>query len=149
MLSIIGISSKKQVQFRAARAATILSASSLIALMIYQCSYIHQESFVHNCANVTNSSWTTNNAEWIGFRKISARESLIKMVSPHLWFLLLITISAFISWRQRNTRDKNGESLEVPEWVFKNIKRSNADGNFKKMIMYFVNFMFYKFGLEV
>ena len=148
ILSIIGISSKIQVQITIARVATIFSACNFIAIMIYQCSYIHQKNFV-DCVNTPNTSWTVNNAEWIGFRKISRDESLIKMVSPHFWFLFLVTISTFISWRQRYTRDKNGERQEVPESVFRNIKRSDADKGFKKLFKYFLNFSFYKFGLEV
>ena len=149
ILAIVGVSSSKTIQTWAIRSITLFSATTFIAKMIYQCSYIHQEYFENKCVGKNISEWTSNNAEWLGFRKISQNESLIQMIAPHLWFLILVTISTFITRRQKYYRKKMGETSEVPEYIFKDIKRPDADENFNKLFKYLINFTFYKFGIEV
>lgn len=145
MLSVIGATSKVHIQTFTARVATIFSAVNMVALMFYQCSCIDGTRFARAC---NSSSWTKDNAEWVGFRKISEKESLVQIVSPHLWFLFLVTTCSIITWTRNYHRQKYGES-RVPGCVFEYVKRSDADKSFQMLFKYLINFAFYKFGLEV
>lgn len=46
-------------------------------------------------------------------------------------------------------RSRNGESLEHPTLVFKGIGREESEINIGNMMKYFINFGYYKFGVEL
>lgn len=94
-------------------------------------------------------NYTYNNAEWLGFRKTTAKRTLPMLVEWNIIYILTVTLWTVVMVRQFNYRMKRGRSTERPFFMFPKIKRSDADKNLVKCVQYLFNFAFYKFGIEV
>uniref|UniRef100_A0A8C4Q810 Piezo TM25-28 domain-containing protein n=1 Tax=Eptatretus burgeri TaxID=7764 RepID=A0A8C4Q810_EPTBU len=67
----------------------------------------------------------------------------------HLLVLAVLLLEVMVTRRQTLCLSKLHEPPPAPGTLFQNIKQSSLDSGLLHCIKYFVNFIFYKFGLEV
>lgn len=68
-------------------------------------------------------------------------------IRPMVLFLLAATVIKGLKiW---HNRIRKGNPLTVPDVVFKKVSRANSDESFLNLLKFFINYGFYKFGIEV
>lgn len=67
----------------------------------------------------------------------------------HLHVLLLLVLEAVVYRRQQYHRKQHQLLPPVTETIFENISREHLDLGFISCAKYFINYFYYKFGLEV
>lgn len=67
----------------------------------------------------------------------------------HLQVLLLLVLEAVVYRRQQYHRKQHQLLTPVTETIFEGISREHLDLGFAGCIKYFINYFYYKFGLEV
>lgn len=148
-LGVTGLKVKIKMKFLVTRVASLIASILLISMMIYQFKYIDSTKFEGKCDKIDQMSQVTNNAEWLGFRKIDNDTSLIALTRTYLVYIVLVSLHSFIILRQRVQRIKKNLPPETPDVVFENIRRCDADEDIPHCFKYLVNYGFYKFGLEI
>lgn len=89
---------------------------------------------------------TIDNREYIGFRKT---DNIFSYTTAYVILILVLTVNSVVRIRQEFVRyNKNMKSPPIGI-VFLNVSRKDADKTLKQMVMFFVNFGFYKFGIEI
>ena len=68
---------------------------------------------------------------------------------PRAGIIVVITVQAVVGIRQQYVRQLTGTPPPPPGVLFNNINRDVADKGLPNCIMYFFNYGFYKFGVEV
>ncbi|ESO89783.1 hypothetical protein LOTGIDRAFT_124598, partial [Lottia gigantea] len=133
----------------------------LLAKMLYQLRLVKKDYWITNCTspmdvgNTSLSSMLQNgtevdNALWVGLAKISKLDVTISYyISNYLLILLLVAFESIVRYHQ--IQRYRHEQIVKPKTgiVFPEIKREDADKGLKNCIMYFFNYGFYKFGLEI
>ncbi|XP_025831153.1 piezo-type mechanosensitive ion channel component [Agrilus planipennis] len=131
---------------------SVLVSLMLLIRMLYQIKYVDHTKWNVQCDNFPENVSiynTTNTAEWLGFRKIDANNTLPRLVKWDIIFILMATLRTTVTVRQQNHRAVRGILLKRVYLMFPNIKRADADKDLKSCIKYLFNFGFYKFGVEI
>lgn len=68
---------------------------------------------------------------------------------PYFLLIGLLILQEFVRMRQTLRRAVKNTKLPPRGVLFENITRREADESTLSCLMYFINFFFYKFGLEV
>ncbi|XP_026094030.1 piezo-type mechanosensitive ion channel component 2-like isoform X2 [Carassius auratus] len=84
-------------------------------------------------------------ANWIGLRKFSP---LLENLRNNLLMLALLAFEVTIYRHQDFYRMKNNLTPPVTRTIFHNITRQHLDDGILNCAKYFINYFFYKFGLE-
>lgn len=132
-----------------------LSASCLISLiisarMVFDLPSLSHPMLVETCENAAPVPEVLRGKEfsfldYVGLSLNS--ESTHNHIMHHLFILILITLKTFVQLHYENRSTKSKEfSLGV---IFEGIGRREADKNMVNTVMYFFNFGFYEFGVEV
>lgn len=100
-----------------------------------------------NSSDIVNA--TFNTADWLGFRKTSADETLFQLVVWDLLFIIAVTFFSFVLVRQQGKRIGRGNPTARAFFMFPHVKRSDADKDLVFFLKYMANYGFYKFGVEV
>ncbi|XP_072269767.1 piezo-type mechanosensitive ion channel component 2-like [Pyxicephalus adspersus] len=87
-------------------------------------------------------------ALWCGGLKKCA-DSVLPCLQNHLIILALVAIEATVYRHQFYYRKHNKLTAPVTGIIFENITRKNLDDGVINCMKYFINYFFYKFGLEV
>uniref|UniRef100_A0A671MJG5 Piezo-type mechanosensitive ion channel component 2-like n=1 Tax=Sinocyclocheilus anshuiensis TaxID=1608454 RepID=A0A671MJG5_9TELE len=148
-------------QFRplASSVCTVWTCVIVVCKMLYQLTSINPSSYSRSCSmpqNYTDAqrsdmarsllySGPVDPANWIGFRKFSP---LLENLRNNLLMLALLAFEVTIYRHQDFYRMKNNLTPPVTRTVFHNITRQHLDDGIVNCAKYFINYFFYKFGLE-
>ncbi|XP_016106437.1 piezo-type mechanosensitive ion channel component 2-like [Sinocyclocheilus grahami] len=148
-------------QFRplASSVCTVWTCVIVVCKMLYQLTSINPSSYSRSCSmpeNYTDAqrsdmarsllySGPVDPANWIGFRKFSP---LLENLRNNLLMLALLAFEVTIYRHQDFYRMKNNLTPPVTRTVFHNITRQHLDHGIVNCAKYFIDYFFYKFGLE-
>ncbi|XP_016298733.1 piezo-type mechanosensitive ion channel component 2-like [Sinocyclocheilus anshuiensis] len=138
---------------------TVWTCVIVVCKMLYQLTSINPSSYSRSCSmpeNYTDAersdmarsllySGPVDPANWIGFRKFSP---LLENLRNNLLMLALLAFEVTIYRHQDFYRMKNNLTPPVTRTVFHNITRQHLDDGIVNCAKYFINYFFYKFGLE-
>uniref|UniRef100_A0A9J7X3X7 Piezo-type mechanosensitive ion channel component n=1 Tax=Cyprinus carpio carpio TaxID=630221 RepID=A0A9J7X3X7_CYPCA len=139
-------------QFRplASSVCTVWTCVIIVCKMLYQLTSINPSSYSRSCSMVSPHTLTRDTqtsllysgpvdpANWIGLRKFS----------PLLENLRVLLLHLTIYRHQDLYRMKNNLTPPVTRTIFYNITRQHLDDGIINCAKYFINYFFYKFGLE-
>ncbi|CAN2389469.1 positive regulation of cell-cell adhesion mediated by integrin [Pristimantis euphronides] len=140
---------------------TIWTAIIIVCKMLYQLTIVNPEDYSVNCTQplpngtnlleeeIQNSvlyRGPVDPANWFGIRKGHPN---LGYIQNHLQVLVLLTFEAIVYRHQTFYRKRY--QLEVPRnyTVFPDVWRIHLDQSLLNCIKYFINYFFYKFGLEI
>ncbi|XP_063293700.1 piezo-type mechanosensitive ion channel component 1 isoform X1 [Pelobates fuscus] len=140
---------------------TIWSSIIIVCKMLYQLSIVNPLEYSSNCTlplpngtnlleeEILNSTLyraPVDPANWFGIRKGYPN---LGYIQNHLQILLLLVFEAIVYRHQTFYRKRY--QLEVPhiQAVFPDVRREHLDEGLFNCIKYFINYFFYKFGLEI
>ncbi|KAM3917927.1 piezo-type mechanosensitive ion channel component 1 [Leptodactylus fuscus] len=140
---------------------TIWTSIIIVCKMLYQLTIVNPEDYSVNCTqplpngtslleeeiqNSTLYRGPVDPANWFGIRKGHPN---LGYIQNHLQILVLLTFEAIVYRHQTFYRKRY--QLEVPrnQTVFPEVWRQHLDHSLLNCIKYFINYFFYKFGLEI
>ncbi|KAL1249075.1 hypothetical protein QQF64_022393 [Cirrhinus molitorella] len=148
-------------QFRplASSVCTVWTCVIIVCKMLYQLTSINPSTYSRTCTmpdNYTDDqrvdmaksliySGPVDPANWIGLRKFSP---LLENLRNNLLMLALLAFEVTIYRHQDFYRMKNNLTPPVTRTIFHNITRQHLDDGIFNCAKYFINYFFYKFGLE-
>uniref|UniRef100_A0A8C1JDG6 Piezo-type mechanosensitive ion channel component 2a, tandem duplicate 2 n=1 Tax=Cyprinus carpio TaxID=7962 RepID=A0A8C1JDG6_CYPCA len=148
-------------QFRplASSVCTVWTCVIVVCKMLYQLTSINPSSYSRSCSmpeNYTDAqrsdmarsllySGPVDPANWIGLKKFSP---LLENLRNNLLMLALLAFEVTIYRHQDFYRMKNNLTPPVTRTIFHNITRQHLDDGIVNCAKYFINYFFYKFGLE-
>ena len=109
--------------------------------------HINSNTYNSTCKDISNLP--ADSLEWFGFRMVGENESFCWFVRG--WLAIIITLLAerVIFRRSRYLEKMYPQSTNAPGAVFPDIIREHADQSVKKCAMFFANYLFHKFGVEI
>ncbi|XP_053562571.1 piezo-type mechanosensitive ion channel component 1 isoform X2 [Bombina bombina] len=148
-------------QHMASCLCTIWSSIIIVCKMLYQLTIVNPLEYSSNCTqplpngtnlleeemfNSTLYKASVDPANWFGVRK---GYPILGYIQNHLQILLLLVFEAVVYRHQEFFRKRH--QLEVPlnQAVFPEVSRDHLDRGLLSCIKYFINYFFYKFGLEI
>uniref|UniRef100_A0A8C7AZ41 Piezo type mechanosensitive ion channel component 2 n=1 Tax=Neovison vison TaxID=452646 RepID=A0A8C7AZ41_NEOVI len=144
----------------ASSVCTVWTCVIIVCKMLYQMQTIKPENFSVNCSlpneNQTNIpihqlnksqlySAPIDPTEWVGLRKSSP---LLVYLRNHLLMLAILAFEVTIYRHQEYYRGRNNLTAPVSKTIFHDITRLHLDDGLINCAKYFINYFFYKFGLE-
>ncbi|XP_037662098.1 piezo-type mechanosensitive ion channel component 2 isoform X2 [Choloepus didactylus] len=144
----------------ASSVCTVWTCVIIVCKMLYQLQTIKPENFSVNCSlpneNQTNIDADQLNAsilysapidptEWVGLRKSSP---LLVYLRNNLLMLAILAFEVTIYRHQEYYRGRNSLTAPVSKTIFHDITRLHLDNGLINCAKYFINYFFYKFGLE-
>uniref|UniRef100_A0A8C6AHJ8 Piezo type mechanosensitive ion channel component 2 n=1 Tax=Monodon monoceros TaxID=40151 RepID=A0A8C6AHJ8_MONMO len=144
----------------ASSVCTVWTCVIIVCKMLYQLQTIKPENFSVNCSlpneNQTNIPLQQLNksllysapidpAEWVGLRKSSP---LLVYLRNNLLMLAILAFEVTIYRHQEYYRGRNNLTAPVSKTIFHDITRLHLDDGLVNCAKYFINYFFYKFGLE-
>ncbi|XP_036438753.1 piezo-type mechanosensitive ion channel component 2 isoform X2 [Colossoma macropomum] len=148
-------------QFRplASSVCTVWTCVIIVCKMLYQLTSIQPESYSRNCSMPDNYtdlkrlemarsllySSPVDPANWVGLKKFSP---LLENLRNNLLMLALLAFEVTIYRHQDFYRMRNNLTAPVTRTIFHNITRQHLDDGIINCAKYFINYFFYKFGLE-
>ncbi|XP_067905335.1 piezo-type mechanosensitive ion channel component 1 isoform X3 [Heterodontus francisci] len=141
--------------------STLWACIIIVCKMLYQLKIVNPAEYSSNCT--THSPNETNlkpdemmrstlyrepvdPANWFGFRK---EVLILAYIQDHLLLLILLVFEVTVYRHQEHFRKYNQQSPPSTGTIFQEITRQHLDEGVISCAKYFVNFCFYKFGLEV
>uniref|UniRef100_G1SYX9 Piezo type mechanosensitive ion channel component 2 n=1 Tax=Oryctolagus cuniculus TaxID=9986 RepID=G1SYX9_RABIT len=144
----------------ASSVCTVWTCVIIVCKMLYQLQTIKPENFSVNCSlpneNQTNIPLQDLNksllysapidpTEWVGLRKSSP---LLVYLRNNLLMLAILAFEVTIYRHQEYYRGRNNLTAPVSKTIFHDITRLHLDDGLINCAKYFINYFFYKFGLE-
>ncbi|NP_071351.2 piezo-type mechanosensitive ion channel component 2 isoform 2 [Homo sapiens] len=144
----------------ASSVCTVWTCVIIVCKMLYQLQTIKPENFSVNCSlpneNQTNIPFNELNksllysapidpTEWVGLRKSSP---LLVYLRNNLLMLAILAFEVTIYRHQEYYRGRNNLTAPVSRTIFHDITRLHLDDGLINCAKYFINYFFYKFGLE-
>nr|XP_035972616.1 piezo-type mechanosensitive ion channel component 2 isoform X4 [Halichoerus grypus] len=144
----------------ASSVCTVWTCVIIVCKMLYQLQTIKPENFSVNCSlpneNQTNIpihqlnksqlySAPIDPTEWVGLRKSSP---LLVYLRNNLLMLAILAFEVTIYRHQEYYRGRNNLTAPVSKTIFHDITRLHLDDGLINCAKYFINYFFYKFGLE-
>ncbi|XP_034885182.1 piezo-type mechanosensitive ion channel component 2 isoform X1 [Mirounga leonina] len=144
----------------ASSVCTVWTCVIIVCKMLYQLQTIKPENFSVNCSlpneNQTNIpihqlnksqlySTPIDPTEWVGLRKSSP---LLVYLRNNLLMLAILAFEVTIYRHQEYYRGRNNLTAPVSKTIFHDITRLHLDDGLINCAKYFINYFFYKFGLE-
>ncbi|XP_076837893.1 piezo-type mechanosensitive ion channel component 2 isoform X4 [Brachyhypopomus gauderio] len=149
-------------QFRplASSVCTVWTCVVIICKMLYQLETIKPETYSSNCSMPTNISVDDKKymassllylepvdpANWVGLEKFS---SLLPNLRNNLLMLAILAFEVTVYRHQEFFRRRNKLSPPPSRTIFHDITRQHLDNGIINCAKYFINYSFYKFGVEV
>uniref|UniRef100_A0A286XJC8 Piezo type mechanosensitive ion channel component 2 n=1 Tax=Cavia porcellus TaxID=10141 RepID=A0A286XJC8_CAVPO len=144
----------------ASSVCTVWTCVIIVCKMLYQLQTIKPSNFSINCS-LPNESQTNiplselnksllysapiDPTEWVGLRKSSP---LLVYLRNNLLMLAILAFEVTIYRHQEYYRGRNNLTAPVSKTIFHDITRLHLDDGLVNCAKYFVNYFFYKFGLE-
>uniref|UniRef100_A0A4W4EV46 Piezo-type mechanosensitive ion channel component n=1 Tax=Electrophorus electricus TaxID=8005 RepID=A0A4W4EV46_ELEEL len=148
-------------QFRplASSVCTVWTCVIIVCKMLYQLTSIQPVAYSKNCSMPDNYtevqriemarsllySNPVDPANWVGLKKFSP---LLENLRNNLLMLALLAFEVTIYRHQDFYRMRNNLSAPLTRTIFHNITRQHLDDGIINCAKYFMNYFFYKFGLE-
>ncbi|XP_072267552.1 piezo-type mechanosensitive ion channel component 2 isoform X1 [Pyxicephalus adspersus] len=150
-------------QFRplASSVCTVWTCVIIVCKMLYQLSTIEPLSFSSNCTmpspnqtNVDNRtelehsllySGPIDPSGWVGLKKSSP---ILAYLRNNLLMLFILAFEVTIYRHQEYYRCRNNLTAPVTKTIFHDITRQHLDDGLINCAKYFINYFFYKFGME-
>ncbi|XP_075703006.1 piezo-type mechanosensitive ion channel component 2-like isoform X3 [Rhinoderma darwinii] len=151
----------------ASNISTVWSCVMVICKMMYQLKFVKPLEFSSNCTEglYRNGSLYSPTSEellqksilyiapvdpalWCGGLRKCA-DSVLPCIQNHLTVLALMAIESTVYRHQLYYRVHNKLTTPITGSIFDNITRQNLDDGVVSCLKYFVNYFFYKFGMEV
>ncbi|KAM9308007.1 piezo-type mechanosensitive ion channel component 2 [Gastrophryne carolinensis] len=150
-------------QFRplASSVCTVWTCVIIVCKMLYQLSTIQPMNFSSNCTmpspnetNIVNKtelglsllySAPIDPSNWVGLEK---SEPLLAYLRNNLLMLFILAFEVTIYRHQEYYRCRNNLTAPVSKTIFHDITRQHLDDGIVNCIKYFINYFFYKFGME-
>ncbi|XP_064016182.1 piezo-type mechanosensitive ion channel component 1 isoform X2 [Pogoniulus pusillus] len=141
--------------------STIWTCIIIVCKMLYQLKIVNPSAYSSNCTqpllNSTNLSpqelpnstlyrGPVDPAAWFGVRKGYPN---LGYIQNHLQVLLLLVFEAVVYRRQEYYRKQHQLVAPVTETIFEDISREHLDQGLISCAKYFLNYFYYKFGLEI
>ncbi|XP_059713487.1 piezo-type mechanosensitive ion channel component 1 isoform X1 [Haemorhous mexicanus] len=141
--------------------STVWTCIIIVCKMLYQLEVVDPHEYFSNCTqplpngtnltpeelgNSTLYRGPVDPANWFGIRKGFPNWGYVK---NHLQVLLLLVFEAVVYRRQQYHRKQHQLVAPVTETVFEDISREHLDLGLVSCAKYFINYFFYKFGLEI
>ncbi|XP_008564099.1 PREDICTED: piezo-type mechanosensitive ion channel component 1 [Galeopterus variegatus] len=141
--------------------STVWTCIIIVCKMLYQLNIVNPHEYSSNCSqpfpNNTNLQMTeihqsllyrgpVDPANWFGVRKGYPN---LGYIQNHLQVLLLLVFEAVVYRRQEHYRRQHQLAPLPAQAVFADGTRQQLDQDLLSCLKYFVNFFFYKFGLEI
>lgn len=140
--------------------SVITISISALSMVIIVGSMFHELSFARSVAAELNSTTFNCNVgrtippiinferenivKWLGFNH---HDNLKLSIASYFAYIIVVTSFYALIIKQKVMRMKSGE--QEPTVIFKDISRINADESFGRLVKFFANYGFYKFGVEV
>ncbi|XP_061661347.1 piezo-type mechanosensitive ion channel component 2-like isoform X2 [Syngnathoides biaculeatus] len=134
---------------------TVWTCTVTICKMVYQLNIIQPN--VSNCSLPGNSTISLSTsglyaapidpAQWVGLRKSEGK--LLDYLRYNLMMLALLAFEVTVYRHQELYRLRGNKVPPPTRTLFRDIGRRHLDQNVLSCTKYFVNYFFYKFGLEV
>ncbi|XP_035271932.1 piezo-type mechanosensitive ion channel component 2-like [Anguilla anguilla] len=148
-------------QFRplASSVCTVWTCIIIVCKMLYQLASIQPVSYSKNCSMpLTYSpgqrsemeksllySSPVDPANWVGLKKFSP---LLENLRNNLLMLAILAFEVTIYRHQEFYRLRNNLTAPATKTIFHDITRQHLDDGIVNCAKYFINYFFYKFGLE-
>ncbi|KAM7400229.1 hypothetical protein PAMA_004770 [Pampus argenteus] len=143
----------------ASSVCTVWTCVIIVCKMLYQLKSINPSSFSVNCTMPVSYSkdqkeemedsllynGPVDPANWVGLRK---SDDLLSYLRNNLLMLALLAFEVTIYRHQEYFRLRNKLSPPAARIIFHDITRQHLDIGIISFIKYFINYFFYKFGLE-
>uniref|UniRef100_A0A8C4XAH1 Piezo type mechanosensitive ion channel component 1 (Er blood group) n=1 Tax=Erpetoichthys calabaricus TaxID=27687 RepID=A0A8C4XAH1_ERPCA len=141
--------------------STVWACVIIVCKMLYQLSVVSPIEYSSNCTkpqlNETNLNENdiqlsllykepVDPAVWFGFGKSI---NILNYIKNHLLVLMLLVFEATVYRHQSHYYLQHQTSPAATEAVFPEASRENLDYGVLRCVKYFVNYCFYKFGLEI
>ncbi|XP_064579034.1 piezo-type mechanosensitive ion channel component 1 isoform X2 [Zonotrichia leucophrys gambelii] len=141
--------------------STVWTCIIIVCKMLYQLEVVDPHEYFSNCtqplpngtnltpeelSNSTLYRGPVDPANWFGIRKGFPNWGYVK---NHLQVLLLLVFEAVVYRRQQYHRKQHQLVAPVTETVFEDISREHLDLSLVNCAKYFINYFYYKFGLEI
>ncbi|XP_048385786.1 piezo-type mechanosensitive ion channel component 2-like isoform X2 [Stegostoma tigrinum] len=146
----------------ASSVCTVMTCIIIVCKMLYQLSSVQPSNHSSNCTipqlNETNVesieklkksvlyASPVDPANWIGLRKSSP---LLVYLKNNLLILAVLAFEVTIYRHQEYFRLRNNLPHPVTKTIFHDITRQHLDNGLVNCAKYFINYFFYKFGLEI
>ncbi|XP_039538846.1 LOW QUALITY PROTEIN: piezo-type mechanosensitive ion channel component 2 [Pimephales promelas] len=148
--------------------SSVWACVMVVCKMMYQLKSIKPSEYSSNCTaglSSSNESWTAGNraellrssvlyvapvdpALWVGgLRKCEDR--ILPCLWNHLLILGLLVFDVTVHRHQLHHRLQNGLKETYGSTIFQGVTHHNLDQGILPSLRYFMNYFFYKFGLEV
>ncbi|XP_068119991.1 piezo-type mechanosensitive ion channel component 2-like isoform X2 [Hyperolius riggenbachi] len=151
----------------ASNISTVWSCVMVICKMMYQLKFVKPQEYSSNCTEGLYRNGTlytpvseellqksvlyvapVDPALWCGALRKCA-DSVLPCIKNHLTILALMAIEATVYRHQLYYRVHNKLTTPITGSIFDGITRKHLDDGVVSCFKYFVNYFFYKFGLEV
>uniref|UniRef100_A0A803TYY0 Piezo-type mechanosensitive ion channel component n=1 Tax=Anolis carolinensis TaxID=28377 RepID=A0A803TYY0_ANOCA len=144
------------------RISTCWSCMMVICKMMYQLKFVKPLEYSSNCTQVSllmnyqdpdllekSLLYTApvDPAHWVG-GFLKCNDNVLPCLKNHLTILILMALEATVHRHQCFYRIQNQLMLPATGSLFHNIARENLDDGLLSCIKYFMNYSFYKYGLE-
>ncbi|KAM6253151.1 LOW QUALITY PROTEIN: piezo-type mechanosensitive ion channel component 1, partial [Porphyrio hochstetteri] len=141
--------------------STVWTCIIIVCKMLYQLKVVDPQEYSSNCTqpqlNSTNLSpeelgnstlyrGPVDPAHWFGIRKGYPN---LGYIQNHLQVLLLLVFEAVVYRRQQYYRKQHQLVAPITETVFEDISHQHLDSGLAPCAKYFLNYFYYKFGLEI
>ncbi|NWR56171.1 PIEZ1 protein, partial [Bucorvus abyssinicus] len=141
--------------------STVWTCIIIVCKMLYQLKIVNPSDYSSNCTqpqlNSTNLTpeelgnstlyrGPVDPANWFGIRKGYPN---LGYIQNHLQVLLLLVFEAVVYRRQQYYRKQHQLVAPVTETIFEDISREHLDHGLGSCAKYFLNYFYYKFGLEI
>ncbi|XP_054870800.1 piezo-type mechanosensitive ion channel component 2 isoform X5 [Amphiprion ocellaris] len=139
----------------ASSVCTVWTCIIIICKMLYQLKSINPATYSKNCTKAVNSTKELEESllykapvdptNWVGLRK---SDDLLGYLRYNLLMLALLAFEVTIYRHQEYFRLRNKLSPPAARIIFHDITRQHLDIGIVCFFKYFINYFFYKFGLE-
>ncbi|NXW58073.1 PIEZ1 protein, partial [Eurystomus gularis] len=141
--------------------STVWTCIIIVCKMLYQLKIVDPSEYSSNCTQPQLNSTNLNPEElgnstlyrgpvdpanWFGIRKGYPN---LGYIQNHLQVLLLLVFEAVVYRRQEYYRKQHQLVAPVTETVFEDISHEHLDHGLGSCAKYFLNYFYYKFGLEI
>ncbi|XP_026133958.1 piezo-type mechanosensitive ion channel component 2-like [Carassius auratus] len=151
----------KQFRVLASSVCTIWTCVIIICKLLYQLKTIEPKNYSSNCSMPSNYSEEqkmdmghsllyqkpVDPANWVGLEKFE--EPVLPNLRNNLLMLAILAFEVTIYRHQEFFRLRNKLSPPPSRTIFHDITRQHLDNSIINCVKYFINYFFYKFGLEV
>ncbi|XP_054480874.1 LOW QUALITY PROTEIN: piezo-type mechanosensitive ion channel component 2 [Anoplopoma fimbria] len=137
----------------ASSVCTVWTCVIIVCKMLYQLKSINPLTYSRNCTPVLTTEMKksllykgpVDPANWVGLEKSA---DLLGYIRNNLLMLALLAFEVTIYRHQEYFRLRNKLSPPAARIIFHDITRQHLDIGIIRFIKYFINYFFYKFGLE-